>query len=75
MSLYTLFDTPYAQARDLADKSIQALTFLIKNGSYVILPENQISDIASAKLFSSTPMSKTIPTKLRKVRSLKKTKL
>ena len=58
MSLYTLFDTPYAQARDLADKSIQALTFLIKNGSYVILPENQISDIASAKLFSSTPMSK-----------------
>ena len=58
MSLYTLFDTPYAQAKDLANKSVQALTFLIKNGPYVILPENQMSDIASAKLFSSTPMSK-----------------
>ena len=58
MSLYTLFDTPYAQARDLSGKSAQALTFLIKNGPYVIVPESQMSDIASAKLFSSTPMSK-----------------
>ena len=58
MGLYTIFDTPYAQSRNLSDKSVQALTFLIKNGPYVILSEDKMSDIAAAKLFSSTPMSK-----------------
>ena len=58
MSLYTLFDTPYALAKDFSSKAVHALTFLVKNEQYAVIPEDKTQEIASVKLFSSTPMSK-----------------
>ena len=53
----TLLDIPYVKARDVRAYLTEALTYLIKNGQ-VIIRDSKLRDIASQRLFSSTPVNK-----------------
>ena len=56
MNNFTLFDTSFAKARSLTSMAQSAVPFVIKNGPLVVL--NDIRDLESVRVFSSTPLSK-----------------
>lgn len=58
MSIHTIFDCPYVEARGFNTKIPATLTFLIKNGPSVIIPEDRLVELANTKLYATTPLSK-----------------
>lgn len=58
MKNITLFDTSFAKARAIPGMLQQAVTFLIKNGPEVIVPEDTVRELGNIRLYSSTPISK-----------------
>ena len=58
MKNFTLFDTSFAKARSISSMAQNAVPFLIKNGPLVVLQDNQIRELESTRIYSSTPISK-----------------